>query len=60
DLLSRAVAAGLAPGPAAPRLTALFREARFSSHPMDASHREAAADALEEIASMLLDREEAR
>ncbi|KFG73040.1 DUF4129 domain-containing protein [Streptomyces mutabilis] len=60
DLLVRAVAAGLAPEPAAPRLTALFREARFSSHPMDASHREAAADALEEIASMLLDREEAR
>ncbi|MFH9569204.1 DUF4129 domain-containing protein [Streptomyces sp. NPDC017454] len=57
DLLTRAVGAGLAPGPAAPRLTALFREARYSSHPMDASHREAAAGALEEIASLLRGRE---
>ncbi|MFG2680913.1 DUF4129 domain-containing protein [Streptomyces sp. NPDC048392] len=57
DLLTRAVDAGLAPGPAAPRLTALFREARYSSHPMDGSHREAAAGALEEIASLLRDRE---
>ncbi|MBZ6130126.1 DUF4129 domain-containing protein [Streptomyces olivaceus] len=56
DLLTRAAEAGLAPGRAAPRLTALFREARYSSHPMDASHREAAADALEEIASLLRDR----
>jgi hypothetical protein len=60
DLLARAVGAGLAPGPAAPRLTALFREARYSSHPMDDSHREAATDALEEIASLLRDREGAR
>ncbi|WP_217247186.1 DUF4129 domain-containing protein [Streptomyces sp. AC602_WCS936] len=60
DLLARAVTAGLAPGPAAPRLTALFREARYSSHPMDASHREAAADALEEIDALLRDREDAR
>ncbi|MFI7390967.1 DUF4129 domain-containing protein [Streptomyces tendae] len=57
DLLSRAADAGLAPGSAAPRLTALFREARYSSHPMDASHRAAAADALEEIASLLGARE---
>ncbi|WP_308401197.1 DUF4129 domain-containing protein [Streptomyces sp. AC512_CC834] len=57
DLLTRAVGAGLAPGSAAPRLTALFREARYSSHPMDGSHREAAADALKEIASLLQDRE---
>ncbi|AQS66835.1 DUF4129 domain-containing protein [Streptomyces pactum] len=60
DLLTRAVDAGLAPGPAAPRLTALFREARYSSHPMDASHRGAAAGALEDIASLLRDREGAR
>ncbi|MDQ0401619.1 DUF4129 domain-containing protein [Streptomyces sp. NPDC000349] len=53
DLLTRASDAGLAPGPAAPRLTTLFREARYSSHPMGPSHREAAADALEEIASLL-------
>ncbi|OWA12016.1 hypothetical protein B9W62_08235 [Streptomyces sp. CS113] len=57
DLLSRAAGAGFAPGSAAPRLTALFREARYSSHPMDASHRAAAADALEEIASLLGARE---
>jgi hypothetical protein len=60
DLLTRATGAGLAPGPAAPRLTALFREARYSSHPMDASHREAAARALEEIASLLRERGDAR
>ncbi|MFG2324898.1 DUF4129 domain-containing protein [Streptomyces sp. NPDC048568] len=53
DLLTRASDAGLAPGPAAPRLTTLFREARYSSHPMGPSHREAAARALEEIASLL-------
>ncbi|MFG3246482.1 DUF4129 domain-containing protein [Streptomyces sp. NPDC048187] len=53
DLLSRAVGAGFAPGPAAPRLTALFREARYSSHPMDGSHRAAAAAALEALASLL-------
>ncbi|ANB09303.1 hypothetical protein SAM40697_5347 [Streptomyces ambofaciens] len=60
DLLARAAGAGLSPGPAAPRLTALFREARYSSHPMDRSHHEAAARALEEIASLLRDREGAR
>ncbi|MEU6103994.1 DUF4129 domain-containing protein [Streptomyces flaveolus] len=60
DLLTRAAAAGLAPSPAAPRLTALFREARYSSHPMGARHREAAAEALEDIASLLQDRETAR
>ncbi|MFE2457330.1 DUF4129 domain-containing protein [Streptomyces sp. NPDC059402] len=57
DLLTRAADAGFAPGPAGPRLTALFREARYSSHPMDASHRAAAAAALEEIASLLGDRQ---
>ena len=57
DLLTRAAGTGFAPGPAAPRLTALFREARYSSHPMDGSHRKAAADALEEIASLLRDRD---
>ncbi|MFI2380270.1 DUF4129 domain-containing protein [Streptomyces sp. NPDC018964] len=60
DLLTRAAGAGLAPTPAAPRLTALFHEARYSSHPMDASHHRAAADALREIASLLQDREAAR
>ncbi|MFD7063110.1 DUF4129 domain-containing protein [Streptomyces sp. NPDC059906] len=59
DLLTRAAGTGFTPGPAAPRLTALFREARYSSHPMHDSHREAAADALEEIASLLRDRDAA-
>jgi hypothetical protein len=57
DLLTRAADAGFAPGPAAPRLTALFREARYSSHPMDGAHREAAAGSLEEIASLLRERD---
>ncbi|MFD8161481.1 DUF4129 domain-containing protein [Streptomyces malaysiensis] len=52
DLLTRAADAGLAPGPAAQRLAALFREARYSSHPMDGSHREVAVGALKEIASL--------
>ncbi|MER7877516.1 DUF4129 domain-containing protein [Streptomyces solisilvae] len=52
DLLARAADAGLAPGPAAQRLAALFREARYSSHPMDSSHREVAVGALKEIASL--------
>ncbi|WP_420036776.1 DUF4129 domain-containing protein [Streptomyces sp. cg28] len=56
DLLTRAARAGLAAGPAAPRLTALFREARYSSHPMDDSRRVAAAEALEEIAGLLRER----
>ncbi|MYS56611.1 DUF4129 domain-containing protein, partial [Streptomyces sp. SID6013] len=56
DLLTRAADAGFAPGPAGPRLTALFREARYSSHPMDGSHRAAAAAALDEIATLLGDR----
>ncbi|MFI0235631.1 DUF4129 domain-containing protein [Streptomyces sp. NPDC016845] len=60
DLLTRATRAGLATGSAAPRLTALFREARYSSHPMDGTQRAAAADALEEIADQLRDREAAR
>ncbi|NEB74578.1 DUF4129 domain-containing protein [Streptomyces sp. SID14478] len=60
DLLLRAARAGLADGPAAPRLTALFREARYSSHPMDDTQRAAAATALEEIATRLQEREGVR
>jgi hypothetical protein len=59
DLLTRATRAGLAAGPAAPRLTALFREARYSSHPMDDTQRAAAAGALAEIAARLDEREAA-
>jgi hypothetical protein len=55
DLLERAVAKGL-PAGAAAALTTLFREARYSTHPMDASHRDRAAAALAEIAHSLRSR----
>ncbi|MFF9002050.1 DUF4129 domain-containing protein [Streptomyces achromogenes] len=55
DLLERAVAGGLPKGAAA-ALTALFREARYSTHPMDGSHRDRAAAALAEIADGLRSR----
>ncbi|SEN98008.1 DUF4129 domain-containing protein [Actinacidiphila rubida] len=53
DLLERAVAGGLPAAPAAAELTALFREARYSTHPMDGGHRDRAAAALAEIADGL-------
>ncbi|MDU0304275.1 MULTISPECIES: DUF4129 domain-containing protein [unclassified Streptomyces] len=53
DLLERAVAGGLPTEAAAATLTALFREARYSTHPMDAGHRDRAAAALAEIADGL-------
>ncbi|MEE4543782.1 DUF4129 domain-containing protein [Streptomyces sp. V4-01] len=53
DLLERAVAKGLPAGDAAADLTALFREARYSRHPMDAGHRERAQAALTAIADRL-------
>ncbi|MFG3046004.1 DUF4129 domain-containing protein [Streptomyces sp. NPDC048241] len=56
DLLERAVAGGLPTGAAAAALTALFREARYSTHPMDGSHRDRAAEALAEIADGLRSR----
>ncbi|AKJ08577.1 membrane protein [Streptomyces incarnatus] len=56
DLLERAVAGGLPTGAAAAVLTALFREARYSTHPMDGSHRDRAAAALAEIADGLRSR----
>ncbi|MFF8731972.1 DUF4129 domain-containing protein [Streptomyces sp. NPDC015171] len=52
DLLERAVAGGLPTAAAAAVLTALFREARYSTHPMDGSHRDRAAAALAEIAEI--------
>ncbi|MFH8340239.1 DUF4129 domain-containing protein [Streptomyces sp. AM6-12] len=55
DLLERAVAGGLPTGAAA-ALTALFREARYSTHPMDGSHRDRAAAALAEVADGLRSR----
>ena len=42
ELLARARQSGIVRGTAAARLTALFYEARFSSHPLDQRQREAA------------------
>jgi hypothetical protein len=50
ELLGRAVAAGAVRGGAAGRLTALFYEARFSTHPLGAGQRDAASAALDELA----------
>ncbi len=49
ELLARAARAGLIRGSAAGRLTGLFYEARFSSHPMPRSDRDAAESALTEV-----------
>jgi hypothetical protein len=40
-------------GTAAARLTALFYEARFSSHPLGPAERDAAEGALDELAAAL-------
>jgi hypothetical protein len=53
ELLARATETGIVRGTAPARLTALFYEARFSSHPMDQTQREAAEQALNELASAL-------
>jgi hypothetical protein len=53
ELLARAVAGGTVRGGAAGRLTALFYEARFSTHPLGAGQREAASAALDELADEL-------
>jgi len=53
ELLARAQATGVVRGTAAARLTVLFYEARFSSHPLDRSQRDAAAHALDELAAAL-------
>jgi hypothetical protein len=53
DLLERAAGRGLLDGPHAADLTALFREARYSTHPMDRTHRDRAAAALDAIAAQL-------
>ena len=59
ELLTRATAIGIVRGTAAARLTALFYEARFSSHPMDRGHRDAAGQALAELAAELAEAEAA-
>ena len=53
ELLARAVAAGTVRGPAASRLTALFYEARFSTHPVADGQRDAASAALDQLAREL-------
>jgi hypothetical protein len=53
ELLARAAGAGLVRGQAAGRLTALFYEARFSSHPLPASSKTEAQQALSELAASL-------
>ena len=53
ELLARATDSGLVRGTAAARLTALFYEARFSSHPLDRGQRDAAEQALDELAAAL-------
>jgi hypothetical protein len=53
ELLGRAAASGLIHGPAAARLTGLFYEARFSSHPLPASVKDDARQSLEAISAEL-------
>jgi hypothetical protein len=55
ELLDRAVKSGIVRGGAARRLTALFYEARFSSHPLGGAQRDAASRALDELAAELRD-----
>jgi hypothetical protein len=54
ELLARAARAGLVRGAAAARLTGLFYEARFSSHQLGAEQRDAAREALRELADDLV------
>jgi hypothetical protein len=58
ELLARATTSGLVRGTAAARLTALFYEARFSSHPLGREQRDAAEQALDELAVALAARTE--
>jgi Domain of unknown function (DUF4129) len=53
ELLARATEQGVVRGTAAARLTALFYEARFSSHPLDPGQRDAAEQALDELAAAI-------
>ena len=57
ELLVRAADQGLVQGDAAARLTALFYEARFSTHPMPFAKRDEAQRALGELAASLGDRQ---
>ena len=60
ELLTRATERGLVRGAAAGRLTALFYEARFSSHPLGHGQRDAAEQALDELAADLAEAEAAK
>ena len=60
ELLARAKETGIVRGAAAARLTALFYEARFSSHPLDHRQRDAAEQALDELAAALAETESAK
>jgi hypothetical protein len=60
ELLARVTRSGLVGGTAAARLTALFYEARFSSHPLSRGQRDAAEQALDELAAGLREAEAAR
>jgi uncharacterized protein DUF4129 len=53
ELLNRAVTSGIVRGSAASRLTGLFYEARFSSHPLGPEQRGAARQALDDLAAEL-------
>jgi hypothetical protein len=53
ELLARATATGIVRGDAAARLTGLFYEARFSSHPMSHGQRDEAGRALDELGAAL-------
>ncbi len=55
ELLARVVSAGIAGGTAARRLTDLFYEARFSTHPLGSRQRDEASAALDELAAELAD-----
>ena len=58
ELLGRAAQSGLLHGGAAGRLTALFYEARYSSHALPPSARDEAVQALDEISAELAHRDE--
>lgn len=53
ELLARAVEGGLVGGAPATRLTVLFYEARFSTHPMPSARRDEAEQALAALAGTL-------
>ena len=57
ELLTRATDRGLVRSTAAGRLTALFYEARFSSHPLGHRQRDAAEQALDQLAADLAEGE---